>query len=171
LSKVPFIKFVEQFTAGEEAALAKFQAIANSVTRRFVKNAQFRQKLAQNGDLLRFFYLCKVLVKTWKFICYKKLQKSIAYLGEFGAIFMKNGAKLFGRYFSEKNEPNAKNIAQNGEISPNLVTLIVKSNVKLSICCDLRAAIYENIEAEEEEEIKKISLYRNRQNLETFTKL
>jgi hypothetical protein len=31
--------------------------------------------------------------------------------------------KSFGRYFSEKNAPNAKKIRPNGEILPNLVTL------------------------------------------------
>jgi hypothetical protein len=29
----------------------------------------------------------------------------------------------FGRYFSEKNAPNAKTYRPNGEISPNLATL------------------------------------------------
>jgi hypothetical protein len=31
--------------------------------------------------------------------------------------------KSFGRYFLEKNAPNAKKYHPNGEISPNLVTL------------------------------------------------
>jgi hypothetical protein len=31
----------------------------------------------------------------------------------------------FGRYFSEKNAPNAKKFRPNGEISPNLVTLVM----------------------------------------------
>jgi hypothetical protein len=43
------------------------------------------------------------------------------------AIFLKkNAPKSFGRYFSEKNAPNAKKYRPNGEISPNLVTLLTK---------------------------------------------
>jgi hypothetical protein len=40
-------------------------------------------------------------------------------------IFLKKIApKSFGIYFSEKNAPNAKKYCPNGEILPNLVTLL-----------------------------------------------
>jgi hypothetical protein len=41
-----------------------------------------------------------------------------------GNILKKIAPKSFGQYFSEKNAPSAKKYCPNGEISPNLVTLI-----------------------------------------------
>jgi hypothetical protein len=42
-----------------------------------------------------------------------------------GDFFEKIALKSFGRYFSDKNAPNAKKYRPNGEILPNLVTLVV----------------------------------------------
>jgi hypothetical protein len=42
-----------------------------------------------------------------------------------GNIFEKIAPKSFGQYFSEKMRPAPKKYRPNGEISPNLVTLIL----------------------------------------------
>jgi hypothetical protein len=43
----------------------------------------------------------------------------------FGRFFEKITPKSFGRYFSEKNAASAKKYCPNGEISPNVVTLLL----------------------------------------------
>jgi hypothetical protein len=85
-----------------------------SVTRRLTeKCAQFCPNIAQNGALVN---------KNFS-------QRNIwSKLGNFKTKSTPNLELIkvnFGRYFPEKNAPNAKKYRPNGEILPNLVTLSV----------------------------------------------
>jgi hypothetical protein len=74
------------------------------------QSAQFCTNGVQNGALLsRKFCPRKLLIKIWEFKAKISQNRELISLN-FGLIFF-------------LNEPNAKNFAQNGELSPNLVAL------------------------------------------------
>jgi hypothetical protein len=90
------------------------------------KIAKFCTKGVRYGALLvRIFYPEKLLVKIWEFT-EKSGPKSLAFSVNFGRFLKKKiAAKSFWGYFSETNARKGRKIRPNGEIPPNLVTLLL----------------------------------------------